>query len=167
MEWIHLAKDTDQWWFFWKSQLTFEFHKMCNILSPTVNMLSSLERIRSIELAAILHKTVITLVQFFDYLQVEFPLDCIPEVNSVKITMKEVMRENCGCNVRTSILQSWIINQGKKSWQVRGSKTANTHCLVHPHYICVKCLSVGHAVHRLLVPVLLIHLERRLLMPSC
>jgi len=79
---------------------------MRNILSPTVNMLASLEIIRSIELAAISHNTVIARVQFFDYLQVEFPLDCIPEVNSVKITIKEVMRENCGCNVRTAILQS-------------------------------------------------------------
>ena len=85
---------------------------MRNIVSSAVNMLASLERIRSIELAAVSDNTIIIRVQFFDYLQVEFPLDCIPEVNSVKITIKEVMRENCGCNVKASILQSWIRNQG-------------------------------------------------------
>lgn len=75
-------------------------------------MLASLERIRPIELAAISHNTVIIRVQSFDYLQVEFPLDCIPEVNSVKIIIKEAIRENCGCNVKTSILQNWIRSQG-------------------------------------------------------
>jgi len=82
------------------------------MLSPAVNMLASLERIRSIESAAISHNTIIIRLQFFDYLQVEFLLDCIPEVNSVKIIIKEVMRENCGCNIKTSILQSWIRNEG-------------------------------------------------------
>jgi hypothetical protein len=66
-------------------------------------MLASLEKIRSIELGARSHNAVIKRVQFFDYLQIEFPLDCILEVNSVEITVKDVMHENCGCNVTTSI----------------------------------------------------------------
>jgi len=39
---------------------------MRNILSPAVNMLASLEKTRSIELAAISHNTIIIRVQFFD-----------------------------------------------------------------------------------------------------
>jgi hypothetical protein len=39
-----------------------------------------------------------------------------------------------------------------------------SNCLVQLHCVCIKCLSVSHAVQRMLVPVLLIHLGMRLLM---
>jgi len=39
---------------------------MRSILSPAVNILASLERIRSIELAALSHNTTVIRLQFFD-----------------------------------------------------------------------------------------------------
>ena len=38
-----------------------------------------------------------------------------------------------------------------------------SNCPLHPHYVCVDCLSVSRALRRMLVPVFLIHRGMRLL----